>query len=236
MTDYIFDKLDALIALSAGALLDDYDKYFLSVDTSAVSIDKKLDDKIQHIIWREKYEPVLKTILTISKRVAIVFLIVASVLFTVAISVDAVRNEFFRVITEWFDDYIAINFESKDTVIPVLITQKREPAYLGGNYDKVIEVDFPTMYTLIYKIGENRVLTYSQNIITDSKTLIDSDNCTLDNISINGYDAVLAEYSDDNRITILFNDGSYEYLLTSYDGYISSEQLIKIAGSIENIK
>jgi hypothetical protein len=92
------------------------------------------------------------------------------------------------------------------------------------------------MYTLIYKIGENRVLTYSQNIITDSKTLIDSDNCTLDNISINGYDAVLAEYSDDSRITILFNDKSYEYLLTSYDGYITGGQLIKIAESIENIK
>lgn len=236
MTDYIFDKLDALIALSAGALLDDYDKYFESVDTAKVSIDKKLDKKIQKIIWKRKYEPVFRTVLTISKRVAIVCLIVASVLFTMAMSVDAVRNEFSRVITKWYDDYIAINFESKDTVIPTLITQKKEPAYLGGDYDKVIEVDFPTMYTLIYKTGENRVLTYSQNIITGSKTLIDSDNCKLSNILINGYDAILAEYSDDNRITILFNDGSYEYLLTSYDGYITSEQLIKIAESIENIK
>jgi hypothetical protein len=236
MTDYIFDKLDALIALSAGALLDDYNKYFESMDTSKVSIGKKLDKKILHIIWKEKHEPIFKTIITISKHVAIVFLIVASVMFTMAMSVDAVRKEFFRVITEWFDDYIAINFESKDTVIPVLITQKKEPAYLGGDYDKVIEVDFPTMYNVIYKTGENRVLTYSQNTFTGSKTLIDSDNCTLNNNIINGYDAVLAEYSDDNRITILFNDGSYEYLLTSYDGYITSEQLIKIAESIENIK
>lgn len=60
MTDYIFDKLDAMIMLSSGALLDDYDKYFYSIDTSAVSIDKKLDEKIRYIIWKAKYAPVFK--------------------------------------------------------------------------------------------------------------------------------------------------------------------------------
>lgn len=60
MTDYIFDKLDALIMLSSGALLDEYDKYFDSVDTSAVSVDKKLDKKIRHIIEKSKYKSVLK--------------------------------------------------------------------------------------------------------------------------------------------------------------------------------
>jgi hypothetical protein len=236
MTDYTYDKLDALIALSSGALLDDYDEYFGSVDTSKVSIDSRLDKKIRHIIQNRNNKPLLKTILIISRRAAVVCLVTASVLFAMAMSIEAIRNEFFRVISEWYDDYIAINFESENEVIPEFITQKKEPSYLPGEYDKIIDVDFPMTYTVIYKTGENRVLTYSQNIITGSQTLIDNDNCTLDNISINGYDAVLAEYSDDSRITILFNDKSYEYLLTSYDGYITGGQLIKIAESIENIK
>ncbi len=232
MKDYIIDKLDAMIMLSSGALLDDYDKYFNSIDTSAISIDKKFDVNIRYIIWKAKYEPVFKKILTVSKRIAIICLMVISVMFTAAMSVDAVRDAFYRVITEWFDDYIAINIVSENEIIPKLITQKKEPSYLPGDYDKITEVDFPTMYTLIYKTGENRVLTYTQYII-DSKTIIDSDHCTLNKILINGYEAILSEYSDDNRIIVYFNDGNYEYLLTSYDGYITGEQLIKIA---ENIK
>ena len=62
----------------------------------------------------KKRNPIINSIYTYSKKTAIVFLIVATGLFTLTMSVEAVRLKVINVITEIYEEFTSIMFSKED--------------------------------------------------------------------------------------------------------------------------
>ncbi len=228
-----FDKLDALIMLAGDVLIEKDVAYARSLDTTGSIISKRVDRKIKqnirmafksHEYWRGWI---------IAKRVVAVLLIACTVLFASAMSIEAVRTNFWNAIIEWFDDYISIRFNQPTIESSENTADLKEPSYLPDGYKAADK--FKTDYSnkITYYVNDTKALIYNQKVISTNETLIDNENCTIRDIEIGGYPGVLAIYSDDViYYTLTWKDQKYIYKIETYYFDLFEDELMKIAESI----
>ena len=79
----------------------------------------KFKCKMNKLIKYEKRHTMIKSIYSYSKKVAVTFLIITMGLFTVSMSVDAVRLKVINVITEIYEEFTSIIFSKEDNSVSV---------------------------------------------------------------------------------------------------------------------
>lgn len=228
-----YDTLDALIMLSGDVLINKDVAYLNSIDTSDIKISPRFSRKTHRMIRRKCRQKEYGQFIIVTKRIAAAVLIVCSILFASTMSIEAVRNEFWNTIVEWFDKYITISYQV-EKIAPTIIVTKKEPTYLPEGYEKAVKADAPTSYIIQYQQNEERRLTYQQKPLTQNEIWIDNKNCSISEVKVNNFNAILAAYADGNEIyTLLWNDEEYSYTIFSYDKSITVEILISIAESVK---
>lgn len=229
-----FDKLDALILLAGDVLMEKNVKYANSIDTSDCIISKYTDRKIKRYIKKASMPREQKMWILATKRVVAVLLITCTILFVGAMSIEAVRNELWNAIVEWYDEYISVRFESLVPTTTVGMIETREPSYLPSGL-KVADKEVTEFRCKItYEYNGEKSLIFIQRPST-TKVLIDDVGCTIENIKINDYAGVIAEYSEGNmQYVLMWDDGKYSFVLKFYvSEYITtSDELLKIAESL----
>ena len=77
------------------------------------------------------------------------------------------------------------------------------------------------------------MLTYSQELLGNGKSLYDNENTDVENIEIRGMPAILMFRADSQTYSLSWSDGVYRYSLAAHSPEITKEELILIAETIE---
>lgn len=229
-----FDKLDALILLAGDVLIEEELAYAREVLDPEIEISKRTDRRILRYIRHTQKKPGYHPVLDVMKRVAVVVLVIGTVLFASAMSIDAVREKFWNAIVEWYEDYIAVMFvddAAEDTMANVEF-EVREPSYLPNGFTKGRQIKKDFSCSTIYIYNEQEVLFLEQLMDTTSDLKIDN-NCIATDIMVNKYPGILIEYSNtEHYYTIIWKDEYYYYKLSSLLEHFFKEEALNIASSI----
>lgn len=188
-----------------------------------ITFTENFEKKMQKLIKSQK-KPYYNMTNSIGKRVACV-LVAVIVLFTMVMSVSAIREPFIKFIVETFDKYSTINFAEK----PTQATQSFEriiPEYIPTGFEITTD-NYYDIYSFIeYKNETGNIFTLQQRYCDENHMLIDTENTQPQKILINNEEAIYYEKSDTKYL--VFTRGEYGFILI---GNLEKEEIIKIAKS-----
>ncbi len=197
---------------------------------------KKFKSKMIKLIKSEKRHPIFNSIYKYSQKIAIIFLIIITGLFTVTISVEALRNQFFEVIKKAYDTFISYTVITDSSIHSDEDFKVLEPKYLPNTFKEVDRIDGFDEVFITYKNDIEEEIIYNYGKIVDGHIQVDSENVKIENVSINDINAEYMSKGDTHNL--IWNDKKYFYWITFYTNSKSNhrdtkKELIKIA---ENIK
>ncbi len=225
-------NLDALIFLASPALVDAAAKRMLSVDTSGTVISDRLDKKVYTMIRKQNRVWKVDSISLPVRRVVATIMILCTIAFSACMSVQAVREEVWNVILEWYDRFVAVFYVTSVTP-PKTIEDFREPTLQPANTEKQIVVQSDTLYQIHFTGSNNIVLIYQQTLLTEQSVDFDSENgCVHLPTVVHGYKGHLFTYDDGVKV-ITWHDTKFAYTLYSYSDTIDADALLRIAESVK---
>ena len=206
-------------------------EYLDSVDTSEVNISRRTDKKIRRRIkkyFREKNE-------TKSARVARKALVasLAAVLLAVSLclSVGAIRGTVLNATVGWYENCIEFIFHSDRERIQPLT--RKEPSYLPDIVDGKKDAEIGNTFHVTYLHDDKILINYEQCSKSSWMMIrINNDGVKKTDVKINRCDGEMYKY-EDGGLFLIWEDGEYLYNLGSYDGRITSDEMIKIAESVK---
>lgn len=155
---------------------------------------KAFEKKMKHLIRKEKYLDIRVGAQKAAKKVAIFVLILAAVMFTVTMSVEALRNKFFEVLKTTVSDAFLYTYsvEGEEGEFAV-----RKPGYIPEGYELKTEEKNETMYYALYEKSRGGQITFMQMFISEGQTLLaDSEYDYEENIEICGKPARIYRYNE----------------------------------------
>ena len=191
-------------------------------------IQKRLRLEREYKEQHERYSPVWE----ISKRIAIVVLVVLSLSFVSVMSVEAVRVALWEAILEWREESIHIWYESTVGEPEVLteILEYKEPRGIGEEYVRYEGNKTKYTYAIEYE-SEDYVLSYSQGLVTNKGIYVSNEETVVEEIKVNNQQGIITEYEVYGHIMkrIIWTDGKYLFYLS---GNVSSDYLLRLAESV----
>ena len=231
------DKFDYLIALATLDAKDDDVKMFMELDDSDVVFSDRITDKIEKLIRRES---VYKTdgfvkFKRILSRVAIIALVVISVMFTAMMSVSAIRSAIWEIITEWYEEYIAVGYVPEEGIEvpepPKMIEEIRKPTLLPLGAEEEVVLSTRQTFACEYYVDDDCYIIFKQFLINDDVTKLDGDDAVLTEIMISDSQGYCISYEKDDYIYVLWNDTEYSYQISSV--VLNMDELRLIAESVK---
>lgn len=223
-------KLDTLIRAASDELLEEDVNYAKSLDTSTTQISDKAIRRIRRNIRNYDKEPWWNSIPFSCRKIVAAMLVLCTISFGMCLSVTAVRAEIAHTILEWYDKFVSVFYVTDETP-PSTIEDYKEPLLMLAGTEKLVIEQNPANHSILYLSNGIPIISYQQMII-DSMVKLDSENCAISNIDINGFDAQLFEY-DDGSIATTWNDGQYAYNIVLNNSELGSDLLISIAESVK---
>lgn len=225
-------NMDALIMSAAHVLIEDTADYMRSIDTSNTVISKKLDKRIYKRIRQNRRENHWNQVPVTFKKIVAAVMVFCTISFALCMSVEAVRENVWNTILEWYDKFVAVFYVTEDTP-PSVIEEYREPTLQPAEAVRVLIVQANILNQIHYMVDDNLVMIYQQMVFSDQSKDIDVENgCVQEIISIDKYEGQLFTYAD-GRKTLTWHDNEYTYVIYSYHDNIDTETLIIIAESIK---
>ena len=235
------DMIDVLLYASAPYTgKNEIEAY--NVADPEIRLSEKAKKRIQNRLRREReykeqherYSPVWE----ISKRVAVIILVVLSVSFVSVMSVEAVRVALWEAILEWGEESIHIWYESTDGEPEVLteILEYKEPRGIGDEYVRYEGYKNDYRYCVEYEKNDC-IITYHQELLKDNSMYLSNEDTSVQEIQIQSHLGIMSEFFAGNTkiTTITWTDDEYIYILifnTLTDG-IPFEDMIEIAESVQ---
>ena len=198
----------------------------------------RLSDKDKQKIYRrvnrernyaerhKQYRPGLEAI----KRVAVVVLVVMAIGFASLLSVEAVRDAIWQVITQWYKESIFFTYVTDDDIdVPTEILEYKEPL-IGEEFKRYEGIKNKYDFSVEYE-KDDVLITYQQNLLDKYEVMLSNHDTVMSAVNVNGHDGQTTTYmiSETEYKTILWNDGVYAYTIS---GNIDIDSLITYAESI----
>jgi|SRR5690554_2388567 len=187
---------------------------------------KRFERKMSKLIRQENRTPFMNSYISYSKKVAIIFLIFATIAFATTMSVEAYRVRFFEVVIEVWEEFTSMIFKSKENIndrklIPVV------PEYIPRDFSILEEKINDYMYSVIYVGENNEEIFYEQRVLSRGEVLLDTENVEVETIEIGNQTIVLFINKGVNQI--YWSDDFYYYTLISS---IKKDEIIEMAKNI----
>ena len=231
------DKYDYLIALATMDAKDDDVKMFMELEDSDVVFSDRITDKIEKLIRRESVYRTcnfvkFKRILT---KTAIIALVVISVMFATMMSVSAIRSAIWEIITEWYEEYIAVGYVPEEGIEvpepPKMIEEIRKPTLLPLGAEEEVLGSTRQTFACEYYVEDDCYIIFKQILINDDVTKLDGDDAVLTEMMIGDSQGYCGNYEKDDYIVIIWNDDEYAYRISST--VLSIDELRLIAESVK---
>lgn len=226
------DRLDAMILLSAHVLAEKNEADLMSVDTSEVNIPAKVERRIRRMIGRERRRNEYGVVYKAAKQAAAIILVICTAAFTLAMSVEAVREALWSTVIQWYEDYISITHVTYDNP-PEIIEEKKEPVAIPDDWVREVLVDSNFMYYIQYSNHNEETIRFIQKVIDGIEDWIDNENSTVENIMIDVHEGNLVTLLDKEMSFLVWSDGCYSYAISYDNSVISRDMAIGIAESIK---
>lgn len=146
---------------------------------------EKFKKKMDKLIKKEKRNPFVKKVILYSKKVAIVFLVVCIGCFTVTMSVDALRDKFFKKIIEIYEDFTSIHLSKNDDTINNSCTFS-EPQYIPDGFKIKERINKNNGLCIVYQNSNTDKIRFQFNLVDENSIIIDTEDSNLEEITING--------------------------------------------------
>ena len=230
------DKYDYLIALATLDARDDDIQMFKELDDSDVVLSDRIQKKIEKLIRREStYRDFgFKQFKHILSKAAIIMLVVISVMFAAMMSISAIRTAIWEIVTEWYEEYVAVGYEPEEGLEvvepPTKIEEIRKPTLLPLGAEEEVAVSTRRAFSCDYYLGDDCCISFSQFILEDEIGNFDGENAEALEMLVGDYQAHLLVY-DRNSYALNWTDGEYAYSIMSE--VLSIDDLIAIAESVK---
>lgn len=231
------DQYDYLIALATLDAKDDDVRTFMELDDSDVVFSARMMRKIGKLIRRAslyRTDGLIKLKRMLS-QVAIITLVVVAVVFTALMSVSAIRSAVWEIITEWYEEYIAVGYMPEEGLevpeAPKMIEEIRKPTLLPLGAEEEIGINMKSRFDCDYYVGDDCYVSFMQYLLNGKAIKVDGDDATMTKIMVGEYDAYLFTYSKEEYTIILWNDGEYAYFISST--VLETDDLIAVAASVK---
>ncbi|MBQ9939993.1 MAG: DUF4367 domain-containing protein [Clostridia bacterium] len=165
------------------------------------------------------------------KRCTAVILIICTISFVAAISVEAVRTAIWNAIVDLFDSHISVSY-TKELPPPTVIEEIKEINPGREDWEKQVFVNSDYHYSVIYLENGIKVLSYSQELLDKHDPWYDNQNSVVKNVRVGKDYGVLVFRTSQETYSLLWNDEKYSYMLTAHSTNISEKALIEIAETI----
>lgn len=165
-------------------------------------------------------------------------LAIFSAAFISVMSISALREAVWRIITEWYEDYVVLTFDkgnsettdvpettlldvTTDTVVPsdippTIIEKVRKPTALPEGAEEEIVRQSKLVVMIDYYLGDDWIGGYTQSILYEENELhIDNREAVIQELKINGYDAVVLQGENEFDKKLCWSGGEYSYLIVS---------------------
>lgn len=190
--------------------------------------------KINKLIKKQEKNNSVKQIIKITKKIAIVFLIILTSVITITIKTEAFPENIMRVIKkvyQEFTNYSFINPNKSNSSIKYLY-----PRYIPNGYKEIERNKDQYYFSITYKNDSDKHIIYQMIPINANTAGLDTENAIIENIKFNNHNA---QYVKKERMQqLLWNDKENVYMLyrevlgknvTNKD----KKEIIKIAKSIK---
>ena len=197
------------------------------------------EDELEKHIFSEDFEKKMMNLIklqkksyyqyinTVGKRVASIVVVFILCLFITVFSVKALREPFINFVVETYEKFTSI-FVEKDTLDENIEFKVMTPQYIPEGYVAGEPLNDENSYMCIYSNSDGTDLIYTQNLNGGWQGTIDTENSDYEKIKINSFEGIY--YINKGMDCLVFNDGIYTF---HFSGYISKDEIIKIAESVK---
>lgn len=231
------DKYDYLIAMATLDVKDDDVKMFEEQDDSDVVLSDRITKKIDKLISKESNYKTSRAIQfqKVLSKVAIIALVVMSMMFAAMMSVSAIRTAIWEIITEWYEEYIAVGYEPEEgygvVEPPKMIEEIRKPTLLPLGVEEEIGMSSRGMFVCDYFLGDDCYISFKQLLLNNDVGILDGDDATISEVVVGKHKAWLFSYDAEDYIILIWNDTEYAYHLSTT--VLNADELILVAASVK---
>ena len=144
----------------------------------------KFKRKMKIIIKEQTRTPETKALIMQIKKIAAIFIITISIVFSGIMSVEAYRIKFFNMIKEVWSELTSIVFWSNNST-NVYDFESISPIYIPNGYEISEEWSNEYENVIIYSDKDNNEIVYTQQLITESEYIFDSKDTEIKVINMN---------------------------------------------------
>ena len=182
--------------------------------------------------FRERHE-VYRPAWEFLKRVSVWILVVLSISFISAMSIEAVRTALWEAILDWKEEYIHLWYENDDpTANPLsVIEEYREPRAIGDEFVRYEGIKNEYNYKIEYESAEV-IISYSQGLLGDDSMYISNEDTELVYVNIYNMPGIIAKFESNGVVLVNLSWYDQEYMYNLF-GNISIDEIIEIAESVE---
>lgn len=196
---------------------------------------KEFEKKIKKIIKKEKRGLFLNKIYSYTKKVAVVFIAFLISLFTITMSVEALRVKLFDMVKEVYEKFTIYKFKiDENDNKKVNFLDKKSINYLPNGFEEVERVEYNNDVAITYSDGEDYI-TFNYLLIENSNLYMDTENAKINKVQINNFYADYIEKENKSRLVWQDENILYDLKLDyiNKDKYLDiKSELIKIAKNI----
>lgn len=192
---------------------------------------KEFEKKIKKIIKEEKRGPFLNKIFSYTKKVSVVFIAFLISLFTITMSVDALRTKLFDMVKDVYEKFTIYKFKiDENDNEKVNFLEKKSINYLPNGFKEVERAKYNNDIAITYYNGEDYI-TLNYLLIENNNLYMDTENAKISKVKIGSYNADYIE--KENKIRLVWQDENILYDLKL--DYINKEKYLDIKSELVKI-
>lgn len=164
------------------------------------------------------------------KYAAVAVMICCTVFCAACAMIPTIRAQVWGVVTRFFDEYIEFSYDGGINAGELI--EPFAPSYVTDGFRLVDELVSGFHVSKFYEDADGRYISYSQSTLGGS-TMVNNEGAVVSNVTVNGLEGIRVSYPAEEGQEacefVMWGDDKCEWSLL---GYVSYDELIKIAGSL----
>ncbi len=166
------------------------------------------------------------------KVACVIVLLCMSISFTACMCIPTIRSAIKKVFVEWYSEYVSVDFKDTDETEPPETETTAPPpatilrkAYVEGlpeGYTMEVEIDSPYYYCVNYYSTNGCCIILTQKTIQNDDVWFDGEKQNVKYTTVHQYEAAVIEDSELSAISIVWEDGNYQYSIDIFDGSVDA--------------
>lgn len=165
----------------------------------------RFNRKMKRLIKEQRRSPRLNHVIHMMRRTAAILLVVATISFSCAMTVDAYREKFIEIVTHVFHELTDYRFSTESTSSSPVKTELGviSLGFIPNGIDQTDEYSDGTFYSVSYETEDGLYFDLTCTLITenqDTHKIVDTENAVVQEYSINGEEAAIISKGENNTI------------------------------------